>query len=50
MKTELISARFEKEEAMALEEIAKEEKTDKTTALRKIFRLGTKQYNLERAN
>ncbi len=49
MKTQLISARFGIDEARTLEEIANEEKTDKTTALRKIFNMGTKQYNLESA-
>lgn len=49
MKTELISARFPKEDTATIEEIAQEEKTDKTTALRKIFALGAKQYRLEKA-
>ena len=49
MKAEIISARFQKEEATMLEQIAKEEKTDKTTALRKVFALGAKQYRLEKA-
>ncbi len=49
MKTELISARFPKEDTATIEEIAQEEKTDKTTALRKIFALGAKQYLLEKA-
>ena len=49
MKAEIISARFQKEETAMLEQIAKEEKTDKTTALRKIFALGAKQYALEKA-
>lgn len=49
MKTELISARFQKEETAMLEEVSKEEKTDKTTALRTIFALGAKQYKLEKA-
>jgi len=49
MKTELISARFQKEETAIIEEVSKEEKTDKTTALRTIFALGAKQYKLEKA-
>src|SRR3989344_3318740 len=49
MKTELISARFQKDETAIIEEVSKEEKTDKTTALRTIFALGAKQYKLEKA-
>lgn len=49
MKTELISARFPKEDTAIIEERAREEKTDKTTALRRIFALGAKQYKLEKA-
>ena len=49
MKTELVSARFPKEDTALLNEVSKEEKTDKTTALRKIFAMGAKQYKLERA-
>ena len=39
MKTELISARLEKEDTKILEEITKEENTDKTSALKKIDEL-----------
>lgn len=49
MKSELISARLKKEEVAILDEVSKEEKTDKTTALRKIFALGAKEYMLEKA-
>ena len=49
MATELVSARFQKEDTAVIEEIAKEEKTDKTTALKKIFFLGAKQYRLDKA-
>ena len=49
MKTELVSARLPKENTAILDEVAKEEKTDKTTALKKIFELGAKQYRLEKA-
>lgn len=49
MKTELISVRLKKEEIDAINEIAIEDKTDKTTALRKTLALGTKQYLLEKA-
>ena len=49
MKTEMVSARFEKKDTALIEEVAKEEKTDKTTALKKIFALGAKQYKLEKA-
>ena len=49
MKTELVSARFEKKDTALIEEIANEEKTDKTTALKRIFVLGAKQYKLEKA-
>ena len=49
MKTALISVRFPKEDAAIIEKIAKEERTDKTTAFKKIFALGTRQYNLENA-
>jgi len=49
MKTELVSARFEKTDTALIEEVAKEEKTDKTTALKRIFSLGAKQYKLEKA-
>lgn len=49
MKTELVSARFEKEDTELIEEVAREEKTDKTTALKRLFGLGAKQYKLEKA-
>lgn len=49
MKTELVSARFHKSDSMVLEQVAREEKTDKTTALRKLFSMGAKQYKLEKA-
>lgn len=49
MKTELISARFEKKDTALIEEVAKEEKSDKTTALKKLFSLGARQYKLEKA-
>jgi len=49
METEMISARFAKDEIAVITERAKEEKTDKTTALRRIFSLGAKQYRLEKA-
>ena len=49
MSTEMISARFAKDEIAVINERAKEEKTDKTTALRRIFSLGAKQYKLEKA-
>ncbi|HZX20207.1 MAG TPA: UPF0175 family protein [archaeon] len=49
MKTELISARLEKEDTKILEEITKEENTDKTSALKKILKLGSKQYRLEKS-
>ena len=49
MKSELISARFPKEDALIIEETAKEEKTDKTTALKKIFALGARQLKMEKA-
>ena len=49
MKTELVSARFQKEETAIIEEVSKEEKTDKPTALRTIFALRAKQYRLEKA-
>lgn len=49
MKTELVSARFEKKDTALIEEVAKEEKTDKTTALKRIFVLGAKQYKLNKA-
>ena len=49
MKTELISARLEKEDTKVLEEIAKEENTDKTSALKKILKLGSRQYKLEKS-
>ena len=47
MKTELVSARFPKEDSAIIEERDREEKTDKTTALKRIFALGAKQYKLE---
>ncbi len=49
MKTELVSVRLRKEELDAINEIAREEKTDKTTAVRRTLALGTKQYLLEKA-
>ena len=49
MKTEMVSARFAKEDTELIEESAREEKTDKTTALKKIFALGAKQYRQEKA-
>ncbi len=49
MGTKPMSARFEKEKMAVIEERAKEEKTDKTTALRRIFERGAKQYRLEKA-
>ena len=49
MKTELISARLEKEDTKILEEITKEENTDRTSALKKILKLGSRQYNLEKS-
>ena len=48
MKTELVSVRLRKDELESINEMAKEEKTDKTTALRKTLALGTKQYLLEK--
>ncbi len=49
METGVISARFAKDEIAVIEERARDEKTDKTTALRRIFDLGAKQYKLEKA-
>ena len=49
METKLISARFKKDEINVMAEIAKEEKTDKSTALRRIFSLGARQYKVEKA-
>src|SRR3989344_6937106 len=49
MKTELVSARFETKDTEFLGEVARDEKTDKTTALKKIFSLGARQYRLEKA-
>lgn len=49
MKTELVSVRLRKDELDAINKIAREEKTDKTTAVRKTLALGTKQYLLEKA-
>lgn len=48
MKTELVSVRLRKDELKSINAIAKEEKIDKTTALRKTLALGTKQYLLEK--
>ena len=45
----MVSARFEPKDTAFVEEVAKDEKTDKTTALRTIFTLGAKQYKLEKA-
>ncbi len=49
MKTKLVSARLPEEDTATIEEMAKMEKTGKTTALRKIIALGAKQYRLENA-
>lgn len=49
MKTALVSARFETKDITFIEEVAKDEKADKTTALKKIFSMGVKQYKLEKA-
>ncbi|MBI2598124.1 MAG: UPF0175 family protein [Candidatus Diapherotrites archaeon] len=49
MKTQLISARFEKEDTKKIEDVAKEEKTDKTSVLKKMVSMGLKQYQLEKA-
>jgi predicted HTH domain antitoxin len=49
MKTDLVSIRLEKDQKKAIDEMAKDEKTDRATALRKTLDLGTKQYNLEKA-
>lgn len=49
METEMISARLAKDEIAVIIERAKEEKTDRTTALRRIFGLGARQYRLEKA-
>ncbi|MFH1587146.1 MAG: UPF0175 family protein [Candidatus Diapherotrites archaeon] len=49
MKTEMVSARFEKKDTALIEQVAKDEKTDKTTALKRIFGIGAKQYKIERA-
>ena len=49
MKTKLISARIPQEDAAIIDEVALEERTDRTTALKKILLLGAKRYKLERA-
>ena len=49
MKTELVSARLSKEDTEILREVTTDEKTDKTTALRKVLSLGARQYRLEKA-
>lgn len=49
MATELVSARLSKESTAVLKEFAFDEKTDKTTALRKMLELGGKQYKKEKA-
>lgn len=49
MTTELISVRFPKEDVAIIEERVRDEKTDKTTALKRIFALGARQYKLEKA-
>lgn len=49
MKSELVSMRLKKEELDPINEIARDEKTDKTTAIRKALDLGTKQYLLEKS-
>jgi len=49
MKTELISARFQIEDTKIIEDRARDEKTDKTTALKRIFALGAKQYKINKA-
>lgn len=49
MKTELVSVRLPKEYISAICEKAREDNTDKTTALKRIVALGTKQYKLENA-
>ncbi len=49
MKTELISARLPREAMVAIEERAADEKIDKTTALKQLLLLGSKQWRLEKA-
>ncbi len=49
MGTEMVSARFETKDTKFIEEVAIEEKTDRTAALKKIFSMGAKQYRLEKA-
>ncbi len=49
MKTELISVRFPKEDVEIMEEVAKDERTDRTSAMKKIFALGAREYRLEKA-
>ncbi|MFH1697378.1 MAG: UPF0175 family protein [Candidatus Diapherotrites archaeon] len=49
MGTELISIRLPKEDVKILDERVREERTDRTTALKRIFALGAKQYKLEKA-
>src|SRR3989344_9078099 len=49
MKTELISARFETKDTAFIDEVAKDEKTDKTTVLKKIFSMGVKKYKVDKA-
>jgi predicted HTH domain antitoxin len=49
MKTELVSVRLPKEYVLVIGEKAREDNTDKTTALKRILALGTKQYKLEKA-
>ncbi|MFH1751440.1 MAG: UPF0175 family protein [archaeon] len=49
MRTELVSIRLPKEEVKVIIERAKEEHTDKTTAIRRTLALGAKQYLLNKA-
>ncbi len=49
MKTELLSVRLPKDNTAVLEEIVKEEQSDKTAALKKLLALGAKKYKLEKA-
>ncbi|MFH1894970.1 MAG: UPF0175 family protein [archaeon] len=49
MTTELLSARLPKEDIFIIEAVSEEEKTDKTTALKKLLSLGAKKYKLDKS-